>query len=189
MANEDLDLDVSGDESGEAPKKSKKLLIIIIVAVLVIIIGAVGGMFAMGVFDDAPEQTTEEVDGEEGSDKKSPKKEEEDSEPVSEEAIYWPIEPPFVMNFEGKSKAKYMQVALVAMSRSKKAINTLKKHMPAVRNELTFLLGGQKYVEMITPEGKEQLRTETIESINNTLKQNGAKKGVENVLFTSFVMQ
>jgi len=184
MANEDLDLDVSGDESGEAPKKSKKLLIIIIVAVLVIIIGAVGGMFAMGVFDDAPEQTSEEVEGEEGSDKKSAKKDDdEESEAESEEAIYWPVEPPFVMNFEGKSKAKYMQVALVAMSRSQKAIDTLKKHMPAVRNELTFLLGGQKYVEMITPEGKEQLRSEVIESINNTLKSNGVKKRSSKYLF------
>lgn len=189
MANEDLDLDVSGDESGDAPKKSKKLLIIIIVAVLVIILGAVGGMFAMGVFDNAPEQTTEEAEGAKGADKKASKDKEEAAEVPSENAIYWPIEPPFVMNFEGKSKAKYMQVALVVMSRSQKAIDTLKKHMPAVRNELTFLLGGQKYVEMITPEGKEQLRTEIIESINNTLKKNGAKKGVEKVLFTSFVMQ
>ena len=186
MANEDLDLDVSGDESADAPKKSKKLLIIIIVAVLVLILGAVGGMFAMGVFDDAPEQqTTEDAEGGDGEDNVA----KEEVEAPSENAIYWPIEPPFVMNFEGKSKAKYMQVAMVAMSRSQKAINTLKKHMPAVRNELTFLLGGQKYVEMITPEGKEQLRTEIIESINNTLKQNGAKKGVERILFTSFVMQ
>ncbi len=93
------------------------------------------------------------------------------------------------MNFEGKSKAKYMQVALVAMSRSQKSVDTLKKHMPAVRNELTFLLGGQKYVEMITPEGKEQLRSEVVESINNILKINGAGTGIKTVYFTSFVMQ
>ncbi|MFK5892727.1 MAG: flagellar basal body-associated FliL family protein [Pseudomonadota bacterium] len=183
MADEDLDLDVSGDESGEAPKKSKKLLIIIIAAVLVLIIGAVGGMFAMGLFD---EEVVEEVVAE--GDEKN-KKVAEAEEELAEEAIYWPIEPPFVMNFEGKSKAKYMQIALVSMSRSQKSVDTLKKHMPAVRNELTFLLGGQKYVEMITPEGKEQLRNEIVESINNILKINGAGAGIKNVFFTSFVMQ
>jgi flagellar protein FliL len=189
MAEEDLDLDVSGDGAGDAPKKSKKLLIIIIAAVLVIIIGVVGGMFAMGFFDEKADQSpdgqaTEESTGE-GESKKAKKVEEE----LAEEAIYWPIEPPFVMNFEGKSKAKYMQVALVAMSRSQKSVDTLKKHMPAVRNELTFLLGGQKYVEMITPEGKEQLRSEVVESINNILKINGAGTGIKTVYFTSFVMQ
>ncbi len=188
MADEDLELDVAGD--GEPPKKSKKLLIIIIVAVLVLILGAVGTMFALGMFDDtSAEQTTEEgVDGE-STDKKKKTAKEEEPEELEEDAIYWPISPPFVMNFEGKSKAKYMQVSLVIMARSQKSIDILKKHMPAVRNELTFLLGGQKYVEMVTPEGKEQLRSEIVETINTILKENGASLGIKKALFTSFVMQ
>ena len=184
MAEEDLDLDVG--EGEEAPKKSKKMLFIIIGAVLVVILGAVGGMFAMGVFDDPPEEVAEgTVDGD-GATKKA---KDEPAEELEEDAIYWPVEPPFVMNFEGRSKAKYMQVGLVVMSRSRKSIDTLKKHMPAIRNELTFLLGSQKYVEMVTPEGKEQLRSEIIEIVNTILKANGAGTGIKNALFTSFVMQ
>ncbi len=192
MADEDLDLDVDGG-GGEAPKKSKKLLFIIIAVVLVIIIGAVGGMFAMGVFDSAPEEQTTEEGADSGGDgdKKAKKKNkgEEEGEELANDSIYWEIEPPFVMNFEGKSKAKYMQIGIVVMSRSQKSVDVLKKHAPAVRNELTFLLGSQKFVEMNTPEGKEQLRSEIIESINNIIKQNGAGAGIKNVLFTSFVMQ
>jgi flagellar protein FliL len=192
MADEDLDLDV--DTGGEAPKKSKKLLFIIIAVVLVIIIGAVGGMFAMGLFDSAPEEQTTEEGVDAGGDsgkkaKKKAKKKGEEEEELANDSIYWAIEPPFVMNFEGKSKAKYMQIGIVVMSRSQIAVDMLKKHAPAVRNELTFLLGSQKFVEMNTPEGKEQLRSEIIESINNIIKQHGASAGIKNVLFTSFVMQ
>ncbi len=185
MAEEDLELDIDGEEP---PKKSKKLLFIIIGAVLVLVLGGVGAMFALGMFDDEPqqEQTEETADAEEDEDKAA---KEEEPEELADDAIYWPIEPPFVMNFEGRSKAKYMQIRLVAMSRSKKAIETLKKHMTPVRNELTFLLGSQKYVEMVTPEGKEQLRSEIIETINTILKQNGGGAGVKTVYFTSFVMQ
>ncbi|MFK5986310.1 MAG: flagellar basal body-associated FliL family protein [Pseudomonadota bacterium] len=185
MADEDLDLDLSGDGADGVPKKSKKLLIIIIVAVFILLIGAGAGMYFMGIFDKKVEQTAEGQATEESVNKKAAKEEEE----LAEDAIYWPVEPPFVMNFEGKSKAKYMQIGLVIMSRSQKSINTLKKHMPAIRNELTFLLGSQKYVEMRSPEGKEQLRSEIVESINNILKANGAGSGIEKALFTSFVMQ
>jgi len=187
MAEEDLDLDV-GDAGAEgAPKKSKKMLIMIIAGVLIVILVAIGGMFAMGVFDAPPEEVAEKnVDGETKSSKKVKK---EDAEELEDDAIYWPVEPPFVMNFEGRSKAKYMQVGLVVMSRSRKSIDTLKKHMPAIRNELTFLLGSQKYVEMVTPEGKEQLRSEIIETVNTILKANGAGSGIKTALFTSFVMQ
>ncbi|RKZ94214.1 MAG: flagellar basal body protein FliL, partial [Gammaproteobacteria bacterium] len=63
------------------------------------------------------------------------------------------------------------------------------KHLPVIRNEIVLLLSGQKYEEMVTPEGKEQLRSELIETINNILKKRKAKKGIDNIYFTSFVMQ
>ena len=181
MADEDLELDVG---EGGAPKKSKKMLFIIIGVVLLVLIGAGVGAYFMGVFDEAP---AEEVAEEAGSDGEGDK--EEEGEVLSDDALYYPIEPPFVLNFEGKSKAKYMQVGLVSMSRSQKAVDTIKKHMPAIRNELTFLLSGQKYVEMVTPEGKEQVREEIIETINSVIKQHGAGSGVQKIYFTSFVMQ
>lgn len=190
MADEDLELEVDGEA---APKKSKKMLFIIIGVVLVLILGGVGAMFALGMFDDKPaaEQASEQADDAETADKGDKTAETKKAEPeeLADDAIYWPLEPPFVINFEGRSKAKYMQIRLVAMSRSKKTIETLKKHMTPIRAELNFLLGSQKYVEMATPEGKEQLRAEIIETINGILKQNGSGAGLETVYFTSFVMQ
>ncbi|WP_198264025.1 flagellar basal body-associated FliL family protein [sulfur-oxidizing endosymbiont of Gigantopelta aegis] len=186
MADVDLDLD-SGDEE-EAPKSSKKMIIIIAV-VLLLILGIVGGLFVGGVFDSEPDATeaSQSADGETGGDGES------SAADVAPEEIadvsYWPLEPAFVLNFEGKSKARFMQIGLEVSTTSEKSYAAVKKHLPVIRNEIVLLLSGQKYEEMVTPEGKEQLRAELIETINIILKKHKAKKGIDNIYFTSFVMQ
>jgi len=173
----------------EAPQKSKKKLIIIIAAAVVVLLLLGVGAFFM--FSGGEEPVAEEVAAEGAETEKAAKEApaEEEKEILEENAIYWPVEPPFVMNFEGKSPAKYMQIKVVGMSRSQKSMAAFKKHMPAVRNELTFLFGSQKYVELATPSGKEQLREEIIETINDIIKSHGGGRGLSTVYFTSFVMQ
>lgn len=188
MADEDLDLD-SGEE--EAPKSSKKMMIIIIVGVLLLVtVGILGGLFLGGVFDEKPEPTETEqaIDG---GDSEAPSGDSEGSTATENiaERTYWPLEPPFVLNFEGKSKARYMQIGLEVATTNDKAHAAVKKHLPVIRNEIVLLLSGQKYEEMVTPDGKEQLRAELIETINNILIQHKVKKGIDNIYFTSFVMQ
>ena len=184
MADEDLDLDSGGGE--EVPKSSKKMLIIIIIGVVLLIIVAVlGTLFLTGTFDEKSEQT--EISQNTGSDDAS--EPEDDSPEDFAELSYWPLEPPFVLNFEGKSKARYMQIGLEVSISNEKAFAAVKKHIPVIRNEIVLLLSGQKYEEMVTPDGKEQLRAELIETINNILKQHRVKDGIDNIYFTSFVMQ
>ena len=140
----------------------------------------------MAVFFDsepAPAETSQTVDSElEGN------AEAGDPEGITE-VSYWPLEPAFVLNFEGKSKARFMQIGLEVSTTSEKSYAAVKKHLPVIRNEIVLLLSGQKYEEMVTPEGKEQLRAELIETINLILKKHKAKKGIDNIYFTSFVMQ
>ncbi|MCU7837374.1 MAG: flagellar basal body-associated FliL family protein [gamma proteobacterium symbiont of Taylorina sp.] len=182
MADEDLELD--GEEVEEAPKSKKMMIIIIVGVVLLLIVGIAGGLFATGFFDDEPEvtETEQTADGEKSGEAS---KEEE----VNLEVSYWPLEPAFVLNFEGKSKARYMQIGLEAAMTNEKAYAGVKKHLPVIRNEIVLLLSGQKYEEIVTPEGKEQLRAELIEVINSILKERKIKKGIDNIYFTSFVMQ
>ena len=184
MASDDLELDgdIEGEDGGEGAPKSKKMMIIIIIGVvLLLIVGVVGGLFASGFFDDEAEQTDTEQTAK-GEDEAAAAEE-------NAELIYWPLEPAFVLNFEGKSKARYMQIGLEVVMTNEKASAAVKKHSPVIRNEIVLLLSGQKYEEMITPEGKEQLRAELIEVINGILKQRKVKKGISNLYFTSFVMQ
>ena len=184
MADEDLDLD-SGDGE-EAPKSSKKMIILIAAIVLLLVIGVVGGMFVGGMFDSEPEVSEATQDGGEAD---SVSAEPEEVPEETAEVSYWPLEPAFVLNFEGKSKARFMQIGLEVSTTNEKSYAAVKKHLPVIRNEIVLLLSGQKYEEMVTPEGKEQLRAELIETINKILAQHKAKKGIDNIYFTSFVMQ
>ncbi len=186
MADEDLDLNGDGEDEGEeAPKSSKKMMIIIIAGVvLLLIVGIFAGMFFGGFFDDDAQQT--EISQSAGDDSQA--KEGEETEDTGE-LSYWPLEPHFVLNFEGKSKARFMQIGLEVSTTNAKSYAAVQKHLPVIRNEIVLLLSGQKYEEMVTPEGKEQLRAELIETINNILKKRKAKKGIDNIYFTSFVMQ
>ncbi len=180
MADEDLQL--AGEE--ETPKSSKKMIIIIVIGViLLIVLGGVGGFF-MGVFDDKS-AAAETAAGK--NDEKASAAGEDGA--VSPAVSYWPLDPPFVLNFEGKSKARYMQIGLEAAMNNKKTYAAVKKHLPVIRSEIVLLLSGQKYEELVTPEGKEQLRAELIEVINGILKQRKVKTGISNIYFTSFVMQ
>lgn len=189
MADEDLDLD-SGEE--ELPRSSKKMLIIIIIGVLLLVIVAVlGTLFLTGSFDEQSDQveTSQSADDGDGGEQDGEGDADKNNSESFAELSYWPLEPPFVLNFEGKSKARYMQIGLEVSTTSDKAIQAVKKHMPVIRNEIVLLLSGQKYEEMVTPDGKEQLRAELIETVNNILNQHKVKKGIDNIYFTSFVMQ
>jgi len=152
-------------------------------------VGVAGGLFATGFFDEPETEQTADGSAKEKSDGDSEDSDEPEEEEENLQVLYWPLEPAFVLNFEGKSKARFMQIGLEAAMTNEKTYAAVKKHLPVIRNEIVLLLSGQKYEEMVTPEGKEQLRSEIIEVINTILKQRKSKKGIKNVYFTSFVMQ
>jgi flagellar protein FliL len=104
--------------------------------------------------------------------------------------LYLPLDPPFVVNFQADQLVRFLQVSVEVMSRDQKTLDLLKNNDPVVRNDLLILLGNQKYTELSTPAGKEQLRTDALMAIRKDLAQAGGDpKSVEAVYFTSFVMQ
>ena len=61
--------------------------------------------------------------------------------------------------------------------------------MPVIKNNIILMLSSQTYGLLISREGKEELRKHTLEEIRKVLKENYGEPGVEEVYFTSFVMQ
>ena len=68
-------------------------------------------------------------------------------------------------------------------------IDQVKEHGPAIRNGLVMLFSSQDPVTLNTRDGKEALRKQSLDEINKVLKEQSGLTGVENVYFTSFVMQ
>ncbi|HTW75790.1 MAG TPA: flagellar basal body-associated FliL family protein [Steroidobacteraceae bacterium] len=104
--------------------------------------------------------------------------------------IYYKFDPAFVVNFGGPGSARFLQVTLEAMSRDPAILDVLKNNDPAVRNDLVLLFSGQDEATLMSTEGKEKLRAETLAAIQKVLDEEGANgKLIEQVYFTSFVIQ
>ncbi len=166
------------DGEEKKPGGGKIKLIIIAVAVLLLVGGSVlGTLFFFGVFegDETTEAADEAATGEQLE--------------VRQEAIYFPIKPPFIINFQARGRQRFLQVSVTVMSREMAAIDAVQAHLPLVKNRLVMLFSGEVYEELHTDEGRELLRQKALMAIQEILQQEIGSRGVEQVLFENFVMQ
>ena len=152
-----------------AQSKSKLLIIIIIVLVVLLIGGGVAAFLMISGKDDSAAAA--------------------DAEPVQLPAIYFDLKPPFVVNFQVSGRQRYVQMSLTVLARKESAVSALTAHMPQVRNNLVMLLSTQDFEVLRSPEGKEDLRTQLLEEMRKILLEETGDPGIEQVLFTNFVMQ
>lgn len=105
-------------------------------------------------------------------------------------AIYSKFDPPFVVNFQNKGAMRFLQISIEVMTRDPATAELIKQHDPKLRNDLLMLLGGQTFETLNSREGKEQLRTESLQAVAAVIAAEGGKaESVEQLYFTSFVMQ
>jgi flagellar FliL protein len=169
-------------EDASSAKGGKKRLFLIAGAVLLIGLGA-GGFLMMGGGTDDAELAEGEVEAETEADA--------DAEQPAE-AHYFSLDPAFVVNFQSEGRrrnGRFLQVTLDAMTRDETVLDGVKRHMPVIRNNLVLLFSRQNYDALMTNEGKEQLRADTLTEIRSILEERIGQAGVEEVYFTSFVMQ
>ncbi len=102
---------------------------------------------------------------------------------------YVPMDPPFIVNLNGDTDTRFLQVAVDIGTRDPDVAELVKEHRPAIRNSLVLLFGNQDPHTLHTREGKEKLRSETLAEIQKVIQEETGNRGVENVFFTSFVMQ
>lgn len=192
-----------GEKAAPAAAKggSKKKLIIIIAAV-VVALGAAGGAawFFMGkghadeeVTADADEgDATEEPDAKESKKEKGKSKKDKKGKKAEPKApaLYVKYEPPFVVNFDAKGVMRFLQISMEVMTRDAPTSEVIKLHEPKIRNNMLMLLGSQTYETLSSMEGKEGLRKQALETIAKVVEEEGGEgKKVEDIYFTSFVMQ
>jgi flagellar FliL protein len=183
MAKEDdLDLDVDGVD--ETPKSKSKLLIIIAIVVVLLGVSAAATLALTGALSGGEAVVATADEGPSGGGVKQPRE-------VSARAPlnYVPLDPPFVVNFSADSDIRFLQVTVEAGTRDPAVVERIKEHRPAIRNSLVMLFSSQDPYELNSREGKEKLRSETLGEIRKVLKNETGDAGVENVFFTSFVMQ
>jgi flagellar FliL protein len=103
-------------------------------------------------------------------------------------SLYYAIDPPLVVNFEDGSAVRFLQISIEIMAHDEKAIESVQKNMPLIRNNLLLLMSNRDYQSMMSREGKEKFRQEALTEVRAVQKKEGSPD-VDDVLFTSFVVQ
>lgn len=169
MADEDsLDLGEEGSSSG-----SKKKLIIIIALVVLLLAGGGAGAYFFLFSGSGEDQSSES----------------EEVVLASAPSVYLALEPAFTVDFMVDGKQRYVQLNMTTKSKSVNQTNELTLHMPLIRNSLVLLFSSQSFADLQTGEGKVALKKASVDTINTILEQETGQGGIDDVLFTNFVMQ
>jgi len=176
--------------SDASPKSNKKLLLVIIAAVVLLGGGGDGAWF----FRHKAADESSEEDGKSGKhekgDKEKGKKEKKKEGEGKLPAQFIALDPPFVVNFEPGSTARFLQITAQVMTRDPHMKEFLEMNNPIIRNDLLLMFGNKHVEDVATQEGKEALRAAALTAVRKIVEsEEGDPEEVEAVYFTSFVMQ
>ena len=107
----------------------------------------------------------------------------------SKPAIYFAFDPPLIVNFDDTQSVRFLQLQIEVLTRDEKTVEAVKLHQPVMRNNLLMLMNGRDYKTLMTREGKEALRIECLKEVQRILKKETGSTGVEDLYFSSFVVQ
>ena len=152
---------------------------------VVVTVGTVAGQFLYGLLGH-PER--EPAAHEAADTAKEPVKAEVKKKAPEGPPVYHAFEP-LVVNFEESGELRFLQVTVEVMARDPKAIAAVQANTPLLRNNLLLLIGSRDMKQLSTREGKEQLRALALSEVRAALKNVSPESEIEDVYFSSFVMQ
>jgi flagellar FliL protein len=159
-------------ESGDA-KKSPKKLIIMIVAALILVAAGGGVTFFLMKEDSSKGENAEHVDEATGH----------------AEKLYFDMSKPIVVDFPKGASVQHGRITVSMLVEGAETIAVLKKNEPMIRNNLLMLIGAQDPANLNTREGKELLGKAMLDNVTAVLVKMAGKGKVNEIFFTSFVMQ
>ncbi len=180
---EDEERELTEEEQAEADRKARrKQTIKLVVLALLLVVLSVGVTLGLLHFlsPDDPASADASTESVEGS---------EPPEPARQQAIYFPLKEKFVINYNVRGRQRFLQAEVNLMFRDNEVVKVLEQHLPRVRNDLIMLFSGQEFEDLQTPEGRELLRQDALRRVQAILEEEMGQPGIEQVLFTSFVMQ
>ena len=201
-------------ETEPAAKKPMLLIIGGIVAVLLLLVAAVvGTMFFTGAFKPKPELTAEQLllqqeageaaadgKGEAGKDgskdgKKDGKKDgppgkltKKSPELTRFDFSYLQLEREFLTNLTGSRKVMVIQVAVMTRY-DERVFDNVKKHEFALRSVMMDVMRQTVDADLSKPDFRKELAVRLRDAMNTLLEKYEDFGGIEDVYFTSFIVQ
>lgn len=199
------DLATEGEAGGGG--KKKKLLLIVAILVVVLVAGGAGAAYflffgkkkAKGHAKSDAEHGEAQADGDHGEEE-ADAEDADDDHGKAKPPVFITLEP-FTVNLSSEASDRYLQVGIDLKVAAPEVADKIKMHLPEVRNGILLILTAKRVDELGTLEGKNKLRTELRDAVNRPIGMykpapEGAdpskwkpKKGAQDVLLTSFVIQ
>jgi len=159
-------------EDGGIKKSPKKLIIIIVAAIM--LVAAVGAITFFLIKGDNG-----------GTDGQA----DESEAAVHAEKLYFDMSKPIVVDFPKGAAAQHGRITISMLVEGAETIEVLKKNEPMIRNNLLMLIGAQDPASLNTREGKELLGKAMLDDVTAVVTKMAGKGQVDEIFFTSFVMQ
>ncbi|HFQ92023.1 MAG TPA: flagellar basal body-associated FliL family protein [Chromatiales bacterium] len=182
------------DDEAEAqakPKKKSNLLVIIlsVVSVLLLLVVSVGAtLIFTGALSGGP-PAHEQVDAGDGADPKKEEKKKAKGKDENAKPHYVELGDPLIVNFVENNQIRYLQVKMEVMTYDETMPDRIKEHLPLIRNNLLMMLSDLDYETISSFTGKQKIREEALAEVQSIMKDQLGDKVVEELYFTSFVMQ
>ena len=177
--DDDLDVAQPGSGATKGSSGTGKLLVVSLLMSL-LMSGAVGAGVYFLLKNDMAAQQQEDPDAD-GEEEKKPEK-------PKDPAIYLSLEEPFIVNLSTQV-TRFLQITVELMARDQEVIDAVEEHRPLLRNNLLLLFSAQTPESIGSSEGKEELRREALAEVQTTLEELGEPAEVEDLYFTSLVVQ
>lgn len=112
-----------------------------------------------------------------------------DTMPSELSGEYVALNPTFIVNLNTTGKPLYAQVDVELKLEGENIQAYIKYHLAAIRHELIMLFSSKNRADVKTRGGRDDLRKEALKRVQRVLKSEEGFTGVEQVLFTKFVVQ
>lgn len=111
------------------------------------------------------------------------------SEPV--EVVYYGFDPDIVTNYvaDNRRTLGYVRVSVELMLPSKDALKTIEYHEPIILDRIIGILSKQPEQKIKSLTGREEVRLQILEELQQLLKRETGQTMVQDVLFTKFLYQ
>ena len=192
MADEEIEV--------EGKKKSPliKIVVIALVAILLLVGTAVGTMFVTGFFDKKDTAAAElalknleegATDNKAGASDATPQKKAKESPELQRfENSYMELEKPLVSNLTNTRKVIQLNLAIMTHY-DERVFKNAKKHEFALRSVALDAMRQMTEADLVKPEFRKELAAKIREEMNAVLQKYEDFGGIEEVFFTSFVVQ
>jgi flagellar FliL protein len=183
---------------GEPKKKKPILLILVIVLSVIILIMSVmfGTLYFSGYFEHKSEaaahekvdELEKEAENAHNATPEGPSKVKKEAEATRFENTYLQIDKEFMTNITGSKKVMVVQIAIMTHYDSR-VFDNVKKHEFAIRSAVLDVMRQSTEADVAKPDIRTELAAKIKVVMNEMLMKYEDFGGIEDVFFTSFVMQ